>query len=380
MKRGTKNLLSKFKLGKSYNLISMPTITLTEEEADRFIDYIVDESVMKDYARIVRMKQPQKNIRAIGFGSGKFLYPAQEFNESKYKKQWAHNRIQLNVKKARGAVAVFDDDLEDIRGVTTEAKFIDQLMRLIAQKISHELEEAYWIGDTAGLNGFQADDIRGMWDGWRYIINHSAQGETYYNQVTGSSHLKDACACESGAGCQSGNWDPSAEFRFAGGIAERSEAAPYDWEFKYHMMLKNMPSKYKQKNALANLKFLNSDLVTQDYIEALSTRGTALGDSIFTGAMPAAYGKVQILDVPLMATDLGQDTDGTYGLVGGGGYTDVVLTHKGNFIIGIQREIKIETQRVPADEATYVFYSLKTDVKIENVDAVVLTRCMTHRC
>lgn len=381
MKRTTKSLLEKFKVGKSYNLISMPTITLTEEEADKFLDYVFDESVMKDYARIIRMKQPQKNVRAIGFGSGRFLYPAAEFNESKYKKQWSHNRIQLSVKKVRGAVAVFDDDLEDIRGVTTENQFMDQLMKIIGAKIANELEEAYWIGDTMGLNpSFAADDIRGLWDGWRYQINHSQLTQTYYNQVTGGAHIKDACLCESGAGCESGSWDPDAHFRFAGGIAERSGTAPYDWEFKYHMMLKNMPSKYKQKNSLANLKFLNSDLVTQDYLEALSTRGTALGDSIFTGKMPPAYGRVGIIDVPLMATDLGQDADGTYGLVAGGAYTDVLLTHKNNFIIGVQREIKLETQRVPADEATYVFYSMKTDIAIENVDAVVFTRCMTHRC
>lgn len=380
MKRTTKTLLEKFKLGKGYNLISMPTINLTEEEADKFLDYVFDESVMKDYARIVRMKQAQKNIRAIGFGSGKFLYPADEFNESKYKKQWSHNRIQLETKKVRGAIAVFDDDLEDIRGVTTENQFMDQLMRIIGAKIANELEEAYWIGDRQGLNGFATDDIRGLWDGWRYIINHSAAGQAYVNNVTGSAHIKDACECESGGGCASGSWDPEAHFRFAGGIAERSQVAPYDWEFKYHMMLKNMPSKYKRKNSLANLKFLNSDLVTQDYLEALSTRGTALGDSIFAGKMPPAYGKVGILDVPLMATDLGQDGDGTFGLAGGGAYTDVVLTHKGNFIIGVQREIKLETQRVPADEATYVFYSMRSDIQIENVDAVVFTRCMTHRC
>jgi hypothetical protein len=260
MKKGTKSLLEKFKIGKSYNLISMPTITLTEEEADKFLDYVVDESVMKDYARIERMKQPQKNIRAIGFGSGKFLYPATHFNESKYKKQYAHNRIQLQTQKVRGAVAIFDDDLEDVRGVTTEAEFVDKIMKMITAKIANELEEAFWIGDTQGLNPWADDDINILWDGWRYIINHSAAGQTYVNAVTGSAHIKDACLCESGDGCASGSWDEDADFRFAGGIAERSTAAPYDWEFKYHMMLKNMPSKYKRKNALANLKFLNSDL------------------------------------------------------------------------------------------------------------------------
>jgi hypothetical protein len=378
--KSTKDLLSKFKLDKSYNLISMPTIALTAEEADRFIDYIVDESVMKNYARIEKMSRPQKNIRAIGFGDANFLYPADEFNESKYKKQWTHNKIQLNTKKVRGAIAVFDDDLEDIRHIESQDAFMDQLMRIVSRKIANELEEAYYMGDTHGLNGFAVDNINVLWDGWRYIINHSGAGQLYLNNVTGSAHLKEACLCESGASCPSGQSDPDAHFQFPGMIAEQDPNPPYNWEFKYHQMLKNMPSKYKANNGLANMVFLNSDLVSQDYIEALSQRGTALGDAIFTGKAPMAYGKVPIIDVPLMPTNLGQDTDGTYGLIGGGEYTDVLLTPKNNLVIGIQREIKIESQRVPADEATYVFYSMRSDVSIENVDAIVFLRCLEHRC
>lgn len=379
--KSTKSLLSKFKIGKSYNLISMPTISLTEEEADRFIDYIVDESVLKDYARIERMGQPQKNIRAIGFGNARFLYPADQFNESKYKKEWSHNKIMLSTVKFRGCITVFDDDLEDIRHIESEDAFMDHLMKIVTRKIANELGEAYYIADTHSLHfNWPADDIRGQWDGWRYIINHSAQGQAYYNNVSGFAHIKEACLCESGAGCASGSWDPDAHFKFAGGIAEGNSQPPYDWEFKYHMLIKNMPSKYKANNGLANMKFFNSDLVSMDYLEALSQRGTALGDAVFQGSARPAYGRVEIVDVPLMPTNLGQDADGTYGRVGEGEYTDVMLTPKGNLIIGIQRDVKVETDRVPADEATYVYYTLRSCVSIENVDAVVFLRCLTHRC
>lgn len=365
----TKSLLSKFKVGKSFNLISMPTITLTEEEADRFIDYMVDESVMKNYARIERMKLPQKNIRAIGFGDGKFLYPADEFNEAKYKKTWVHNRIQLSTIKARGALAIFDDDLEDIRGVTTEDGYMDQMMKIIAKKMANELEDVAYMGNTGTTpNSFAADDLRGQLDGWRFQINNSASGSTYYNNVSGAADIKNACD-----GGTSG-----AEFDLAGKIAEQDSSAPYNWEFKYAIMLKNMPSKYKQNNGLANMVFLNSDLVTQDYLIALSARSTMLGDAVFTGAVQPQYGGTPIVSVPLMPTDLGTAT--AYGTLGAGSYTDVILTPKNNLIIGIQREIRMETQRVPADEATYVFYSIRFDVKIENVNAVVFVRCLTHAC
>jgi len=379
MPNSTKSLLEKFKVNK-YNLISMPTISLSPEEADRFIDYIVDQSVMKNYARIERMSRTEKNIRAIGFGDARFLYPADNFDESKYKKQWTHNKITLVTKKARGAIAVFDDDLEDVRHIENEDAFMDHLMKIVTRKIANELEEAYYIGDTHGLNGFSNDDIRSLWDGWRYIINHSQSGQQYYNEVTGGAYILDACLCESGSSCPSGSADPDAVFQFPGQIAEQDPNPPYNWEFKYHHMLKRMPSKYKQNNGLANMVFFNSDLVTQDYLEALSQRGTALGDAIFTGKMEPAYGRVKIVDVPLLPTNLGQDSDGTYGLIGGGEYTDVLLTPKNNLIVGIQRDIKIETQRVPADEATYVFYSIRTTVAIENVNAVVFLRCLEHRC
>jgi hypothetical protein len=368
----TKNLLEKFKIRKGFNLISLPSITLNEEEADRFIDYMVDESVMKQYARIERMNKPQKNIRALGFGSGRFLYPADEFDETKYKKQWVHNKIQLSTKKARGTIVIFDDDIEDLSGFTTEAGFTDQIMRIVAKKISNELEEAFWIGETAGLNSFAADDLRGMWNGWRYRIVNSGLGQAYYNTVTGSAHILNACE-----GGTSGS-----DFTLAGKIAEQATAAPYNWEFKYHHMIKTMPAKYKANNGLVNMAFLNSDLVTQDYIAALSARSTGLGDAVFTGEAKPAYGRVPILDVPLMPTTLGDPTatPSTDGIIGAGDYTDVLMTPKNNLIIGIQRDIKIESKREPADEATYVFYSLRMDVAIENVDAIVLLRCLEHAC
>jgi hypothetical protein len=368
----SKSLLEKFRIRKGFNLISLPSITLNEQEADRFIDYVVDESSMKNFARIERMNKPQKNIRALGFGSGDFLYPASQFNESKYKKQWADNKIQLSTQKARGAIVIFDDDLEDLSGTVTEAQYNDQLMRIVTKKIANELEGAFWIAEKNGPNAWPADDIRVMWDGWRYRLTHSALGETYYNKVTGSAHLINAC--EGGT--------TGSDILLPGKIAEQATSAPYNWEYKYHFMLKAMPSKYKAANGLANMAFLNSDLVTQDYFAALSARSTGLGDAVFSGNVPPQYGRVPIIDVPLMPTTLGDPTatPSTDGKIGAGSYTDVLLTPKNNLIIGIQRDVKIETKREAADEATYVFYSLRMDVAIENVDACVLLRCLEHAC
>jgi hypothetical protein len=366
----TKRLLDKVQVKKDYNLISLPTISLPPEEASAFIDYLVDQSVMlKQFARVEKMAGPQKRIRALGFGTGRFLTPAGQFDESKYKKQFIQGYIQLNAKELRGCVVIFDSDLEDIRLHVSPEAYKATIMQMVTKKIAIEMEEMGWISDTAGLNGFAPDDARSLFDGWRYRIVNSQAGQAYINAVTGSATLLDACDDTSGA-----------PFDLPGLIAEQSGVAPYNWEFKYGIALKNMPSAYKQMYGLPDFAFLNSDLVTQDYMNALSARSTAIGDGIFLGTLPTGYNKVKIIDVPLMPTNLGSPLLGTDGIIGGGNYTDCLLTHKGNLIVGIQLEIALESERKAADRATYVFYTLKVDFAVENVNACVLIRCLEHNC
>jgi len=379
--KDTKDLLKKKRIEK-YNLISLPTIDLPPEEADRFIDCIVDESVLKNYARIERMAKSQKRIRHLGFGAGHFLYPADNFDESDYKKQWSHNLITLNAVKFRGCAPIYDDDLEEgLEG----AAYKTHLMNLIARQTANELEYASYMGDTHAYNTWCDDRIESKLDGWRYIINNSQAGQAYYNSVCGAAHIKSACLCESGSACESGHEALGAHFEMAGKIAEQSTVAPFNLEIKYGMMLKNMPSKYKGNMGLKNMVFLNSDLVTQDYLMALERRGTPLGDAVITDDGFNKYHKVPIVDVPLMPTNLGADgivpgPVDDYGIVAGGEYTDSMLTPKNNLIIGIQKDIKIEPQRSAADECTYYYYTLKIAIGIENVNAIVFLKCLEHKC
>ncbi|MCK5601948.1 hypothetical protein KAR91_08770 [Candidatus Pacearchaeota archaeon] len=338
-------------------MVSLPNITLAAEEADRFIDYIVDESVMKNKARIVRMNKQTKNIRALGLGTGDFLKPGPTFSSSDYKKTFSQNKIELSSKKVRGALVIHDDDLED--NVEGDA-FADHLMRMVAKQISNELDIAYWIGDTGAGNAYADTDIKSLWDGWRFrIANGDTDGDTYYNSVSGGSFVLDAT-------------DDDTFTLEAGKIAMVSNAAPYNWDFKYNKILQTLPSKYKV-GGLGNLSFYNSDQVTQNYIEALSARSTILGDNAVLGAAPMQYGRVPITDCPNMPITMAGDTQATEASTGGA-YTDVLLTPNGNLIIGIQRDIKIEAQREAADESTYWFYTMRVDVAIENINACVLTR------
>ncbi len=350
-----KSLLSKRQ--KIEKMVSLPSITLAAEEADRFIDYIVDESVMKNKARFVRMNKQTKNIRALGLGSGAFLHPGDTFSSSEYLKTLSEQRIQLISKKVRGCIAIFDDDLED--NVEGDA-YADHIMKMVAKKISNELDIAYWIGDTGAGNAYGSDDIKSLWDGWRYrIANGDTDGDTFYNAVSGGATVLDAT--------DSGTFDFE-----EGRIAMHGSSAPYLWEFKYNKVLQTLDSKYKV-GGLSNMAFYNNDQVTQNYIEALSARSTVLGDNAILGTAAPTYSMVPIVSCPNMPITMDGSTQATEAGTGGS-YADVLLTPNGNLIIGIQREITIESQREAADQATYWFYSMRVDVAIENINACVLLR------
>jgi len=402
-------------------MISLPSITLEAEEADRFIDYIVDESVMKNSARVVKMNKETKNIRALGLGDSRFLYPGSTFTSSDYLKQLPEQKIPLATKKLRGCVVIYDDDLED--NIEADA-FADHVMRMVTARIANELDEIFWIGDTASVGGFAATDARSLFDGWRYRIKYSQASTGYlsghYNTVSGRATLmtaKDAtnwattpgattavaegvicepdtpngfvyiCITAGTTGGTHPTWptvlggtvtDGDAVWRchaydcaLAGKIAEQNASLPHNWEFKYGNMLKKLPSKYK-KAGLANLRFFQSDQLVQDYIDALSARATILGDKAILGQGPLSYGQVPITPCPNMPVTMSEA-----GVLGGGVYGDTLLTPKDNLIIGIQRALKIESQRMAADEATYWFYSMRADNAIENVNACVLMEHLT---
>jgi len=153
-------------------------------------------------------------------------------------------------------------------------------------------------------------------------------------------------------------------------IVEQADAVPYNWEFKYNNMLKKFPSKYKTAG-LGNLRFFGSDQLSQDYVSALAARSTILGDQAVMGKAPLQFGKVPIVDVPLMTVTMGAGK-GNDGVLGGGVHADCLLTYANNLVVGIQRALKIEAQREAADESTYWFYTMRVDTAVENVNACVL--------
>lgn len=348
-------LLSKKKFIKTAQMISLTSVDLTPGEADKFIDYVVDESFwMKGNVRVIKMNKPEQLIRYIDFTSGtRFLKPASTFSSSDYLKTLTSDKITLASKKVRGCVVIYDDDLEDnIEGPA----FASHLMKMVATKVANEIDEIFWVAVKSSGTDFSSTDARVLWDGWR----HSLFNDTV---LSSGINLLDASNNISGHGT---------DFTDTGNIAVRNTTSGV-WEIKFAKMIATLPSKYKAAG-LGNLRFFCNDVVENDYLEAIAARSTALGDAALLGDAPVRYNKVPIVSVPQMPTTYTQSGNSDRGLeaYGSGSYTEVVLTHKENFLVGMQRMLKMETKRAPEDEATYIFYSMRFDLAIQNPAAAVM--------
>ena len=328
--------------------VNLPNLTLTAEEASKFYDTVIDQSFWKNNADMVKMAKPTKRLRGLSLGSGNFLHPASTFSQSDYKTEMQSSTRTLTAHKLRGAVFIDDDELEE--GVEG-SKFYDHIMGMVAKQVANEIDEAAYVSNSTA---FASTNIFSLFSGFRnYLMTFTA--DDVYDAPT---YL-----------------DASSDFTTAGGIAELIGTTEL-WEFKYSKMLSNLPSKYKV-DGMANLRFFGNDAVANDYITALSSRGTILGDKAILGDVSnLKYGQVPIASVPLMPNSYVTGVLGTEAY-GSGTFADVILTHKSNFVIGMQKDITMETERSAADGGTYIFYTIKVGFNIRNPEAVVVVHDLT---
>ncbi|GAH55343.1 unnamed protein product, partial [marine sediment metagenome] len=97
--------------------------------------------------------------------------------------------------------------------------------------------------------------------------------------------------------------------------------------------------------------------------------GSTDNDGVYTVAGSSYDDPSTIITVGAEETVTSTTADGK---LGGNVCADVILTPKNNFIIGMQKELTLESKRAPEDQAQYVFYNLKADIAVENPEAAVI--------
>ena len=138
-------------------------------------------------------------------------------------------------------------------------------------------------------------------------------------------------------------------------IVDYSATMPNVTRAVFKSGIKAMPNKYLRNRP--TLRFYVSPDAHVEYIDSLADRETALGDSRITGKKfypraEVAYG-VPVVPAALMPN------------------SNYLFTFPKNLILGVQRQIMIETDRDIRARVLIVVLTLRIDIKYEEEDAVV---------
>jgi hypothetical protein len=285
---------------------------LQPEQANAFIDMILDEPTIVKQSRVVKMEKPEMWINRLGFGS-RILRAARttgsandDGSNDRYVRKADRaapttSQIQLTSSEIIAEVRLPYELLEDnIEGQSVEA----HIMRLIAQRAALDLEEwALW-ADTADADAYMA-----LQDGWL---------------KRATAHVADNLS----AGM---NPDLVADALLA------------------------LPQKYLRY--LPQMKGFISVANTIRYRQNVSQRQTGFGDSALQGAIPLVAHGLQLEGAPMLAAD----NIGATGLV----------TFPKNLIFGIRREVSVETDRDIRSREYIIVLTLRAGLQIDDADALV---------
>lgn len=119
----------------------------------------------------------------------------------------------------------------------------------------------------------------------------------------------------------------------------------------FNRALKALPTKYRRNRNL--MRFYSSMDVEQDYRLSLSTRGTDLGDAVLTGRQAVPVFGVPLQGAALMPTE------------------NIVFTDPQNLIFGIQRNVRVESERLISEREVKIVLTARVAVAIEETDALV---------
>lgn len=314
---------------------------LKRDQADRFIDYMWDATVLGQQVRKVRLNANELEIQKIGVGE-RLIRAAQEAVDTGENQGVVFSRVSLTTRKIRLDYEISRETLEDN---IEDAGFEDHLARLFAEQMGNDLEDLAINGDTASSNG----TLR-IFDGWRKVLLNGGNGQAGSPLTEGAAHVVDA-----------------------GGSVLNREV--------FNKALKAMPRKFMANRP--GLRFYTGSGLIQDYLFSITEADATLQGTIGTNIIqngsvrtegPAgfttgfAFG-VRVQEIPLF----NEVIDGTYSGAGNKDHGDVWLLNPQNLIWAIKREIEIHKQyNQHKDTFEYTIYC-RVGLGVENTDAVVVT-------
>jgi hypothetical protein len=363
---------------------------LNTAQSNRFIDYVIDETALKDNARIIRFRNESLDIDKIGVGA-RLAVPKSEARDPGIRRGVTTSKITLTPKEIMVPFEIGDTFREiNIEGDSIE----NHIISMMARQAANDIEELYINGNTLGPAEIEGNIVPGG-SATQYIK------DSYLALFDGWLKLLDSANIVDAEGANIGLSVLGRTFRA-------------------------MPTKFRR--ILKDMRFYMAPDLEQIYYEKLSTRATSLGDSVAGGMGHRPFG-IPIVGVPLLdflpsITEHHTFTSGsTYSLANApvqnvvitpatlddtpttpyvedtaytlneatGLITDIgnalgaakitydanpqiLLTHMNNLIVGIGRDVRIEKDRDIFKGVNQYAITLKVAVQIEELTAAVKTR------
>ncbi len=309
---------------------------LNAKQANRFLDYVVDQSVLVKDARVIRMNEPTQDIDKVTVGR-RIMKKATEAVDDGTNADPTFSKISLTTVKVRLDWELSTEGLEDnIEGTSLE----DHVASLMARQTANDLEDLFIHGDTT-----DADPLLKSLDGWR----KRARNEAVVVDAAGDNLTRTT----------------------------------------FDRALRNLPNKYLQRRSA--LKWYTSSSLVQDYIWSLTlttdngglngtgaaSPGSTYGDLIVNagagGASGGAVGPtglrpfgIALWEIPLLEETEAGDYSGATGNHG-----VLELTFPENRLIGIQREIVVYREFKPKKDTIEYTQYVRVANQIENEEAFV---------
>jgi len=313
---------------------------LYPDQANRFLDYMWDATILAKAARTIRMRSNVTEIDRVSVGQ-RIMTVASEDNPKDYTNTTSgqtgefsnaaatFSKVSLTTRKLRLDWELSSESLEDnLEGPDLE----DHIARLMATQAGNDIEDVLINGVGTGSGLLSA------FKGFRQLAIDNA-------------HVVDA----QGVGLD---------------------------KQVFNLAIKTLPRKYKQRRN--QLRFFTGSNLVQDYLYNLTAnagsvnpfdiasgviRGDVAANDGGPGTVtPFAFG-IPVINVPLMDETKTGDYNTPSGLHG-----DVHLTFPQNFIIGIKRDVTVYRLFQPKKDTIEYTLFIRVGCAVENYDAHVIVK------
>ena len=381
------------KLAKAFDTGTMESklVTLREEQATAFIDYMKDESAILKEARVEKMNGPNKTIAKI-FVKWDFLYPGihGEVDLSK-DTEFGSDLMELKSELVRGHFKVTDQEMEDnIEG----GKIGEKFMRMIAKKTQNELDVISFYARKRG-NPLR---VNALFDGFKYRalkgghIVDAADTDSFSDRLVKREKFIKAVKT------MPSSFSADAKFITTRGVV-------LDYTEQYTTIPDGVVRKDLQ-SAIGTMPYTQANLMRDNEavpvasgVETTTSSVSAVGQKVIavTSATGVTVGKIFATEygtekeqIHVVASISGSNItmvdNIAYEIDSGVTFTEVtldgsdaILSNPKNLVYGIQtgwiasERISFEIHRIPSVGYRY-YFKMRIDFQIENLDAVVLVK------